>query len=98
MEKESLISKDENQPFRSERIILSKGEEVGWHITHEREEIIFITKGTASFMDDSGKTFLSTGDSHIVSEGIRHNIANEQEEDLEYVYIVKIKIPHHPSF
>lgn len=90
MQKEKLITKDETAPYRSERIVLSKGEEVGWHVSHQREEVIFVTKGKATFMDDEKKILLKAGDSHSVDEDIRHNIMNEQEEDLEYIYVVKL--------
>ncbi len=90
MKTESLLRPPESKVLKSGRVILSKGEEIGQHVTDRREEIIIVLKGTATFIGDGQEIKLSAGKTHYVKEGVTHNVRNDTDEELEYVYVVSL--------
>ena len=67
---------------------LDPGEEVGEHVTDNREEVIVVLKGKAALVQDGKECLLEQGDAYFIKEGVKHNVKNAANSDLEYVYIV----------
>jgi mannose-6-phosphate isomerase-like protein (cupin superfamily) len=74
--------------FKGGRIILYPGEEVGEHVTENREEVIIVLRGEATIMKEGEKTLLKEKDVHFIGNGIVHNVKNETKKELEYIYVV----------
>jgi len=90
MKQSDVILPPESRRTKSRRILLSPGEEIGEHVTENREEIIVVLKGTATVVVD-GKPFLvNEKGHHYIGEGIRHNVMNRSSDDIEYIYIVNL--------
>jgi len=90
MKTESLLRPPESKVLKSGRVVLSKGEEIGQHVTERREEIIVVLRGTATFIEEGQEIQLSTGKTHYVRESVVHNVRNDVDEELEYVYVVSL--------
>ncbi len=71
------------------KVILRPGEEVGEHITENREEVIIVLKGNATLVKANERIELSEGETHFIKEGIKHNVKNLSNEPLEYIYVVR---------
>ncbi len=93
MEVRHLVKPPHSKSLKSARVTLAPGEEVGEHVTEEREEVITILKGKAQLALDGNTISLSEGESHFIPEGTRHNVKNESKEPLDYVYVVSIFAP-----
>ena len=86
----SLIKPPNSKMLKSGRVILESGEDVGSHITENKEEIIVVLKGTATIII-AGKEFIITaGNHHYIGPNIEHNIRNDANETLEYIYVVAL--------
>ena len=84
----SVIKPPVSKKTKAGLVILKKGEEVGKHITDKREEIIIILQGKAKVIIE-GEIQLVKKDSLIyIPEGKKHNLINEFEEELRYIYLV----------
>lgn len=90
MKTESLLRPPESKVLKSGRVILSKGEEIGQHVTDRREEIIIVLRGTATFIEEGQEMQLSVGQTHYVRENVSHNVRNDMDEEVEYVYVVSL--------
>lgn len=90
MNTEHIVKPPESRLLKSGRVTLSPGEEIGWHVTENREELIVILKGTATLLTGSTQTVLNPGDTHFVQEGVNHNVRNDSEGEVEYVYTVSL--------
>ena len=83
-----IVKPPQSKSMKSARVTLAPGEEVGEHVTHEREEIIIVIKGKATLVKDGKKVALEEGQVYFIEEGVKHNVRNETKEELEYVYVV----------
>ncbi len=90
MHTESLLRPPTSKVLKSGRVILSPGESIGEHVTDRREELIVIIKGKATLSEEDKKTELSAGETHFIRENIKHNVTNNSDEELEYVYVVAL--------
>ncbi|MCK4550549.1 MAG: cupin domain-containing protein [Candidatus Aenigmarchaeota archaeon] len=90
MKTESLLKPPESKVLKSGRVILSKGEEIGEHVTDRREEIIVVLRGTATMMEESRESQLAVGQTHYIKEGVAHNVRNDSDDELEYIYVVSL--------
>jgi mannose-6-phosphate isomerase-like protein (cupin superfamily) len=59
-------------------------------VTERREEVIIVLRGSATLIKAGERIALAEGDSHFISEGVRHNVRNESGGTLEYVYVVSL--------
>ncbi len=90
MNYESIIKPPKSRALKSGRVLLEPGESVGEHITEKREEIIIVLKGTAS-ISAKGKTIQAReGEVFFVPEATLHNVFNNSENPLEYIYVVSL--------
>ena len=82
METNSILKPPASRSLKSGRVKLNPGEEIGEHITHEREELIVVLRGAA--------TVEKEGDAHFIPEGKKHNVRNATGKELEYIYVVTL--------
>jgi len=90
MKRESLIKPPDSKTLKSGKVILSPGEDIGEHITDKREEIIFVIKGNATLIKEGEQIQLKTGEIHYIKPETLHNIKNNSDEELEYIYVVSL--------
>lgn len=90
MKTKLLIKPPESKKLKACRVTLSPGEEVGEHVTEKREELIIILKGTATLLKENESIELKEEEAHYINEGVKHNIKNNSNKDLEYVYAVSL--------
>lgn len=88
MKTQSLLKPPESKVLKSGRVVLFPGEEVGEHITENKEEVLVIIRGTATLREDDKETKLNAGETHYIAENVAHNVLNNSDEELEYVYVV----------
>ena len=91
MKTQSLLKSPQSKILKSGRILLSPGEEIGRHVTHDREEFLIILRGTAILRKDDKEIKLNTGETYYIAENVAHNILNTSNKELEYIYVVGFK-------
>ena len=75
--------------MRSGRVRLDPGEEAGVHSTKAHEEIVIILEGTGTFSREGDDALeVSTGQAVYVPPHTVHNVTNESDAVLKYVYVV----------
>jgi mannose-6-phosphate isomerase-like protein (cupin superfamily) len=90
MEKSILVSPPQSRRLKSAKITLSPGEEIGEHITENREEIILVLRGEGILIDEGICIPLKGGHVHHIKQNSKHNVKNTSSKDLEYVYVVSL--------
>lgn len=90
METQSLLKPPESRVLKSGRVKLAPGEEIGEHVTDKREELVVVLRGTATVEKEGEEIELKQGETHFIKEGVKHNIRNNSDQELEYVYIVSL--------
>jgi len=88
MNTDLIVKPPQSRVLKSARVTLQPGEEVGEHITENREEIVVVLKGKATLQKEGRLLIMESGTAHFIAEGIKHNVRNESREPLEYAYIV----------
>lgn len=69
-------------------VILHKGEDIGEHVTDSREEVIYIIEGEAKVTIDGNEELAEAGSMIYIPPQTRHNLKNENDEELKYIYVV----------
>ncbi len=87
MKSENLVNE---KYMKAGKILLSPGEEVGWHVTEKREEIIFVLEGTATIIENDRTAEKKSGEIHHIKQGVRHNVVNKTTKGVEYIYVVAL--------
>ena len=77
-----------NGVFKGGRVLLRPGEEIGEHITKEREEVIVVLRGEATLLKEGKPILLRERDAYFIGNETAHNVRNNTREEVEYVYIV----------
>jgi mannose-6-phosphate isomerase-like protein (cupin superfamily) len=90
MESESLVKPPVSRVLKGGRVVLCPGEEVGQHVTENREELLVVLKGIATLIMEGVSVKIDTGGAHYIEEGVTHNVRNDSDDDLEYVYVVSL--------
>ena len=90
MQYNSIIKPPQSRMLKSGRVILQPGEDVGIHTTDNREEIIIVLKGTATIILEGKESTITSGNHSYIPINIEHNIRNDSNEVLEYVYVVAL--------
>ena len=91
MKTQSLLKSPQSKMLKSGRIILSPGEEIGRHVTHDREEFLIILRGTAILRKENKEIKLNVGETYYIAEDVSHNVLNTSDKELEYIYVVGLK-------
>jgi mannose-6-phosphate isomerase-like protein (cupin superfamily) len=89
MEKSDLRIPSIGKALKAGRIALGPGEEVGEHLTENREEIIIVLKGSGYLIRGRKEIPITEGEVHYVGENVRHNVRGGPE-GTEYVYVVSM--------
>ena len=90
MKTESLLKPPESRLLKSGQVTLQPKESVGWHVTDKREELIIVLQGTATIMQHNKETQVKAGETHYIKEGTSHNVVNNLDKELKYIYIVSL--------
>ena len=90
MDSESILKPPISQALKSGRVRLEPGEEIGKHVTKDREEIIVVLKGEATMVMPGCEKKVSEGGTHFVEEDVEHNVRNDSDQPLEYIYTVTL--------
>lgn len=85
-----IIAPPVSRYLKSRFQVLAPGEEVGEHVTDQREELILILKGTATIIEKGLPTELAAGHAVYLPANVRHNVRNDGTEPLHYVYVVAL--------
>jgi len=86
--KESWLKPPLSQNIKSGFVLLHKGEEMGEHITENKEEILYIIEGEATVIIGGDTECAEAGSMIYVPPHINHNVKNDSDEDLKYIYVV----------
>ncbi|MBI4354209.1 MAG: cupin domain-containing protein [Candidatus Omnitrophica bacterium] len=75
--------------LKSRSVRLSPGQEIGWHSTDDREELILVIRGAVSLqMRDRRRSIsLSAGRAVFIPAGAWHRVVNHSRRQAHYVYV-----------
>ena len=90
MDYKRLIAPPESKVLKSGQVILQPGQEVGEHVTDKREEILIVLKGEATLVNEGNKIILKEHETYYIPEEKKHNVMNESDKELKYVYVVSL--------
>ncbi len=74
--------------IKSGYVLLHKGDEIGEHVTDNKEEVLYIVEGEATVTIEGVKEYAEAGSMIYIPPHKKHNIQNEADEDLKYIYVV----------
>ena len=86
---ESIIKPPESNIIKSGRIILRPSEQIGKRSCDER--MIVVLRGIATISLPSSSHIVNPGETFFIPQDVQHNIVNNSDHNLEYVYIVGLK-------
>lgn len=86
--KSSWLKPPVSANIKSGYVFLHKGEEVGEHITESREEVLYIVEGEAKVTVGELAEYAEAGSMIYIPPQTKHNVKNESDEDLKYIYVV----------
>ena len=87
MKCDSLLKPPASKAMKAGRVLLEPGEEVGEHITENKEEVIVVLRGAATIIEGGKEAIVKEKETHYIREGIRYNIKNKTGSVVEYVYV-----------
>ena len=70
-------------------IKIPSGASIGMHTHETNSETVYILKGTATAIEETGTTELTPGMSHYCPKGCAHSIRNNGAEDMEMFAVVE---------
>ena len=83
---------DKGEYFGKARLVatitLEPGSSIGEHVHEAEEEIFYVIKGTAQYLDNGSWVTLNTGDSCICTDGQSHSLANRGDETLVVLALI----------
>ena len=91
MTTQSIIKPPASEILKSAKILLSPAEEIGEHVTEKREELLIVLKGSGVLVRQTEKIRIYAGETYYIKENILHNIINDTDKELEYIYVVGLK-------
>ena len=83
-----LVNPPESANLKSSKVTLSPGEEVGEHLTENREEMILVIRGKGVLTKGTESARMEEGSMHHVGNGVKHNVRNDSDGEMEYIYVV----------
>ena len=86
----TLIKPPQSKQIKTGLVILAPGEDVGWHITKNREEIIVVLKGRGTVECQGQRKNINQGDFIYIEAEKEHNVFNTGKEELHYLYLVSL--------
>ena len=87
----NLLNLDETKRIKSGLVVLNPTQEVGSHITENREEVIIILEGSATVeIEGEGSQEVKGGHLVYIPHNVRHNVKNVSNIILRYIYLVSL--------
>jgi len=86
----TLIKPPQSKQIKTGLVVLAPGEDVGWHITKKREEIIIILKGRGIVECQGQRKNVVEGDFIYIEAEKEHNVFNKSNEELRYLYLISL--------
>lgn len=86
--KRTLLKPPFSEGLVSGCVTLAPGEEVGVHRTEAREEVIVVLSGRATVICGGERLTVNAKQLAYIPSGQEHNVVNESDRQLEYVYVV----------
>lgn len=83
-----IIAPPESKRLKAGYVMLKRGEDVGTHVTYNREEIILVLEGEATIMSNNKENIITKDQTFYVPPETEHNVYNKSNRDLKYVYVV----------
>lgn len=85
------LSLEETKSLKAGVVILQKGEEIGEHITENKEEAIIVLSGQAT-VDVEGEDSQTVDVRQLVyiPPNKKHNVKNTSDNQLHYLYLVSM--------
>jgi len=77
-----------SEKIKTGYITLKKGEEIGEHMTDDREEIIIILDGVAKITVEGENKEIKKNHLIFIPANKKHNLKNIYSQALKYIYIV----------
>lgn len=89
----SLLNLDETKKIKAGLVILQPGEEVGYHVTDNREEVILILEGEAVVgLEGSDEQVIKKDHLVYIPTNKEHNVRNKSDRLLRYIYLVNLNL------
>ena len=89
--KGKILNLDETKNLKSGLVILMPGEEIGKHITKDKEEAIVILSGQATVELEGEKSQIVDANFLVyIPQNKEHNIKNNSNGILRYLYLVSL--------
>jgi len=85
-----LIEPPESKNIKSGYVVLKPGQDIGEHVTENKEELIVILEGSGEVIVEGEKKGLKKGQVAYIEKNKKHNIVNIGKIDLKYVYVVSL--------
>ena len=85
--KTSWLKPPVSSGIKSGYVILHKGEEIGEHVTDNREEVLYVVEGEAKVTVDGIPEYAEAGSMIYIPPQTKHNVANENDEEVKYIYV-----------
>lgn len=85
---QSLIKPPLSEKLKSGCVVLAPGQEVGEHVTENREELLIILEGTATVNCEAETETVYAPSFVYIPKNKKHNVINNSVLPLKYVYIV----------
>lgn len=86
--RESLVKPPISNRIKAGCVVLKTGENVGEHVTTNKEEILIILEGKAHIICEDETIDADQHTLIFIPLNSTHNIVNQSTSDLKYVYIV----------
>lgn len=86
--KESWLKPPLSHNIKSGFVLLHKGEEMGEHVTEDKEEVLYIIEGEATVIIDGNSDYAEAGSMIYIPPHTKHNVKNDSDENLKYIYVV----------
>lgn len=91
MDYTAIIKPPTSRQLKAGKVTLKPGESVGEHITEKREELIIVLCGEATItVEGEEKIIKEAGETHYIAAEKKHDITNNDEKTLTYVYAVSL--------
>ncbi|MFH0830297.1 MAG: cupin domain-containing protein [Candidatus Aenigmatarchaeota archaeon] len=88
--KAGKVTPEDAERIKSSVVILQPGQEVGEHITSDKEEVLIMLEGIATVMLRKEELTVGSGHAVYIPKSMPHNVINRSNTPLRYVYVVSL--------
>ena len=86
-ERGRVIAPPDSGVMKSGCVVLKPGEEVGEHMTENKEELIVVLQGKAKVISDGKSVEAGENTAVYIKSGKLHNVINDSGAVLRYIYV-----------